>query len=154
MKGNAKVIACLNEALSGELTAINQFFIHSKMCENWGYSKLAKKNYDESIEEMKHAEEIMNRILFLDGVPNMQKYHRILVGTSVQEQMENDLKLELDQVKTFKKGVVQGNEADDHVSRDLCERLLKDEEEHVDYIEAQLHLIGEVGLQNYLAQQF
>lgn len=153
MKGNAKVIACLNEALSGELTAINQFFIHSKMCENWGYTKLAKKDYEESLEEMKHADEIMNRILFLDGVPNMQKYHRIMVGTSVQEQMENDLQLELDQVKTFKKGLAQANAANDHVSRELCERLLKDEEGHVDYLEAQLHLIGEVGLQNYLAQQ-
>ena len=153
MKGNAKVIAALNEGLCGELSAINQFFIHSKMCENWGYAKLAKKSYEESIEEMKHAEEIMNRILFLDGVPNMQKYKKIVVGTTVQEQLQKDLKIELEQVKTFKKGISIANAADDHVSRDLMEVLLKDEEGHVDYLEAQRHLIGEIGIQNYLAQQ-
>ena len=153
MKGNAKVIAQLNEALCGELTAVNQFFIHSKMCADWGYAKMAKHLYDESIEEMKHADGVIERILFLEGTPNMQKYLKIQVGADVKAQLENDLVLEVDQVKVFKKGIDIANQARDHVSRDLCEKMLADEEEHVDHLETQLRLMKEIGLKNYLMQQ-
>ena len=153
MKGDAKVIAQLNQALCGELTAVNQFFIHSKMCKDWGYTKLATKFYEESIEEMKHADTVIERILFLEGVPNVQKYNKILVGADVKAQFENDLKLEVDQVKVFKKGVELAAQAGDHASRELCERLLIDEEEHVDYLETQLNLIKDLGIKNYLMQQ-
>lgn len=153
MKGNPKVIEFLNEALTGELTAINQYFLHGMMCKNWGYMKLAAENREESIGEMKHAELLMNRILFLDGVPNMQRYFKIVTGTTVQEQMENDLKLELDAIKVLTNGINAATEANDYGSRDLFEMVLKDEEEHVDHLEAQLHIIQEIGIQNYLAQQ-
>lgn len=153
MKGNAGVIKILNEGLCAELTAINQYFINAKMCQNWGFLKLAKKFHDESIEEMKHADTLIDRILFLDGVPNMQKYDKILVGSTVQEQLENDLAAELAAVALYNKGMKISREANDNGSADLFEILLKDEEGHVDYLEAQLHTIGEIGLPNYLAQQ-
>ena len=152
MKGKAKVITVLNEGLCAELTAINQYFIHGKMCANWGYTKLAAKAREESIEEMKHSEDLIGRILFLDGVPNMQKYKKIVVGTTVQEQMGNDLKIEIDAVATYNKGIKIAREAGDNGTADLFETLLKDEEEHIDWLEAQLHLIEEIGIQNYLAQ--
>lgn len=152
MKGKARVIAVLNEGLCAELTAINQYFIHGKMCANWGYTKLAAKSREESIEEMKHAEDLIGRILFLDGVPNMQKYKKLIIGTTVQEQMENDLKIEIEAVATYNKGIKIAREAGDNGSAELFETLLKDEEGHIDWLEAQLHLIEEIGIQNYLAQ--
>jgi len=153
MKGNPDVIALLNEGLCAELTAINQFFIHSKMNEDWGYHVLAKKYYEESIEEMKHAEKIIARILFLEGLPNMQKYHKILVGDSVPHQYENDLKLEMDAVDVYNRAVKKCVEVGDNASRALFEDLLVDEENHVDWIETQLSAIQQVGLENYLAQK-
>lgn len=152
MQGNADVIALLNEGLCAELTAINQFFIHSKMTENWGYLALAKKYYEESIEEMKHAEELMKRILFLEGVPNMQKYHKINVGQTPRQQFEFDLQHELDAVALYNQGVKLSAEAGDNGSRDLFEKLLVDEENHVDWLETQLHTMTEIGDANYLAQ--
>ncbi|MCG3197270.1 MAG: bacterioferritin [Candidatus Omnitrophica bacterium] len=153
MKGHPEVIEVLNEALCAELTAINQFMIHSKMCQNWGYRRLFKKYYHESIEEMKHAETVIDRILFLEGVPNMQKYHKICVGASPKEQFENDLQLELDAVALYNRGVQVAAKVGDNGSRDLLETLLRDEEEHVDWIETQLHMIEELGIQHFLAQQ-
>jgi bacterioferritin len=153
MKGNPDVIALLNEGLCAELTAINQFFIHSKINEDWGYRVLAKKYYEESIEEMKHAEKIIARILFLEGLPNMQKYHKILVGDSVPHQYENDLNLEMDAVEVYNRAVKKCVEVGDNASRALFEDLLVDEENHVDWIETQLSAIQQVGLENYLAQK-
>ena len=153
MKGNPEVIALLNEGLCAELTAINQFFIHSKMNADWGYHTLAKKYYEESIEEMKHAENLIARILFLEGVPNMQKYHKIKVGATVPEQYQNDLQLEMDAVEVYNRAVNKCVEVGDNASRALFEELLVDEEEHVDWIETQIHAIAEIGLDNYLAQK-
>jgi bacterioferritin len=153
MKGKANVIKFLNEALCAELTTINRYFVHSKMLEDWGYMKLAKKAHEESIEEMHHASVLIERVLFLQGVPNMQKYNPIDVGTTVREQFENDLKHEYGAQKLYNKASQACREAGDNGSADLFETLLKDEEGHIDWLEAQLHLIDEIGLQNYLAQQ-
>lgn len=152
MKGNEKVISILSEGLCAELTAINQFFIHSRMNADWGYDILAKKYYEESIEEMKHAEKIIDRILFLEGVPDMQKYHKILVGSTVPDQFENDLKLEMDALEIYTRGATVAAEVGDHASRALFESLYVDEEGHVDWLETQIHLIQEIGLSHYLAQ--
>lgn len=153
MKGDAKVIAVLNQVLKAELTAINQYFLHAEMCENWGYKRLAKHTRKESIEEMKHAEELIERILLLDGSPNMTDYFKISVGHSVKQQFENDLQLEYEAVKRLNDGIKTCDTAKDGGSRELLEHILVDEEEHVDYLEAQLHAIGEMGIENYLAQQ-
>ena len=153
MKGNPKVIAVLNEALKSELTAINQYIVHAEMCENWGFKKLAAITKKNSIGEMKHAEELIERILYLDGTPNMSDYFKILIGKDVPEQLANDLKLEMDAVKSYNVGITVCVDAGDNGSRDLLVTLLKDEEGHIDYLEAQLHQIKEMGLQNYLATQ-
>lgn len=153
MKGDAKVIAVLNEVLKAELTAINQYFLHAEMCENWGYEKLAKHTRKESIEEMVHAEKLIERILYLDGTPNMTDYFKINIGQNVKEQIENDLKVEYDAVKRLNTGVETCVKLSDNGSRELLEGILTDEEEHIDWLEGQLHAIGEMGLQNYLAQQ-
>jgi len=153
MKGNAKLIETLNEILTGELTAINQYFIHAKMCENWGYHRLAKKVRDESIGEMKHADEIIERILFLEGVPNMQRLEKVRVGETVHEQLKLDLKLEEVAVPRLNKAIEQAVGVGDNTTRELLEEILVSEEEHVDWLEAQLNLIKQVGEQNYLAQQ-
>jgi bacterioferritin len=153
MKGNPKIIDLLNNALTKELTAINQYFIHSKMCENWGYRVLTKKYYEESLGEMKHAEELIKRILFLEGTPNMTRYERIKVGDTVKKQLESDLQIELDAVEMLRPGIRLCLEEMDHASRELLEHILVDEEEHVDWIEGQLHIIREAGLENYLSQQ-
>jgi len=152
MKGNDKVMGFLNEALKAELTAINQYFLHGKMCANWGYQRLADDNRKESIDEMKHAEALMDRILFLEGTPNMTDMFPIRVGTSVKAQIEADLALELEAVPRLKEAIKTCVDVGDHVSRDLFASILADEEHHVDFLEAQLHVIGEIGLQNYLAQ--
>jgi bacterioferritin len=153
MKGSSKVIELLNNALTKELTAINQYFIHSKMCENWGYTVLAKKYYEESLGEMKHAEELIKRILFLEGTPNMTRYDKIKVGDNVKKQLESDLQIELDAIEMLRPGIRLCLEELDHASRELLEHILVDEEEHVDWIEGQLHVIKEAGYDNYLAQQ-
>jgi bacterioferritin len=153
MQGNPKVIAALNEALKEELTAINQYFLHAEMCENWHYSKLGDYIKKQSIDEMKHAETLVERILFLDGTPNMTEPISLTVGQNVKEQLESDLKLELGAVVMYNRAIETSREAADNASRELFERLLKDEEEHVDWLEAQLHQIRELGYERYLSQQ-
>ncbi len=153
MRGNDKVLKHLSESLRAELTAINQYFLHSKMCENWGYFRLGAYYRKESIEEMVHAEKLMDRILFLEGTPNMTDVGPINVGRNVKQQFENDLKLELDAVKQLNKAIETSVEVGDNASRALFEEILKDEEHHVDYLEGQLHAIEEIGLENFLAQQ-
>jgi bacterioferritin len=153
MQGNPKILEFLNGALKAELTAINQYFLHAKMCENWGYFRLAQYYRKESIDEMVHAEKLMQRILFLDGGPNMTDIGRINIGKNVKAQFESDLELELDAVAHLNKAIKFAVEVGDNASRQLFEEILVDEEEHVDHLEGQLHAIGEVGLENYLAAQ-
>ena len=153
MKGNAKLIETLNEILTGELTAINQYFIHAKMCANWGFDRLAHKIRAESIDEMKHADQVIERILFLEGVPNMQRLDKVRVGETVLEQFKLDLKLEELAIPRLNKAVAQATELGDNTTRELVERILVSEEDHVDWLEAQLGLIKTVGEQNYLTQQ-
>ena len=153
MKGQAKLIEALNEILTGELTAINQYFIHAKMCDNWGYERLAHKNREESISEMKHADALIERILFLEGVPNMQRLDKVRVGETVPEQLALDLKLEAVAVPRFNRTIALAADLGDNTTRELLEDMLESEEEHVDWLESQLELIKQVGEQNYLAQQ-
>ena len=153
MKGNAKVIAALNEALKEELTAINQYFLHAEMCENWHYAKLGSYIKKQSIDEMKHAEVLIERILFLDSTPNLTEPMKLTVGRNVKEQIESDLKLETEAVALYNRCVQIARDEGDNASRELFERLLKDEEEHVDWLEAQIHQIGEIGYERYLSQQ-
>lgn len=153
MKGDPKVIDMLNEVLTGELTAINQYFLHARMCKAWGYKRIAGTVMKESIEEMKHAQDLTDRILFLEGVPNVQKLMKINVGETVPEQLNSDLGLELSAIKLLRQAVKIANDASDYTSRELFEHILEDEEEHVDWIESQLQIIKDVGVQNYLAEQ-
>lgn len=153
MRGNDEVLKYLNETLKAELTAINQYFLHAMMCANWGYQRLAAYNRAESIDEMKHAEMLMDRILFLEGAPNMSDMFPIKVGVNPKAQIEADLALELDAVPRLRAAIKASIDAGDHVSKDLFEKILAEEEHHVDYLEGQLHIIGEIGLENYLAQQ-
>lgn len=153
MKGNPKVIAALNAALKEELTAINQYFLHAEMCENWKYNKLGDYIKKQSIDEMKHAESLIERILFLDGTPNMTELLQISVGANVKQQIENDLKLEINAVGMYNEYVRLSREEGDNASRELFEKLLKDEEDHVDWLEAQVHQINELGYERYLSQQ-
>jgi bacterioferritin len=153
MKGNDQVIAVLNQVLRKELTGINQYFIHAKMCENWGYRALKKVIWDESIGEMKHADQLIERILFLEGIPNVTAYDKISVGAGVKQQLENDLALEMAALAVLRPGIKTCIDQSDDASRELLEHILVDEEKHVDWIETQLHQINELGYQNYLAQQ-
>ena len=153
MKGNQKVVDVLNQVLRKELTGINQYFIHAKMCGNWGYDRLHKHIRKESIEEMQHADRIIERILFLDGTPNISTYDKITIGADVKQQLANDLALELAALVVLHDGIKTCVEVVDDASRELLEHILVDEEEHVDWIETQLHQINEVGYQNYLTQQ-
>jgi len=153
MQGSPKVIAALNEALREELLAINQYFLHAEMCENWHYVKLSKHIKKESIDEMKHAEALMERILFLDGTPNLTEPMKINIGANVRAQIESDLKLEIEAVAMYNRFVNLAREEGDNGSRELFERLLKDEEGHVDWLEAQMHQIKELGYERYLTQQ-
>ena len=152
MKGSPKVLAELNRALREELTAINQYFLHAEMCENWGYRRLSEYIKKQSIGEMKHAESLMERILFLDGTPSMQPLD-VKIGSTVKAMIENDLALEHGAVKMYNDAVALAVKEGDDGSRDLFERLVKDEEEHVDFLEAQTHQIKELGYENYLAEQ-
>ena len=153
MKGNPKVIIELNAALKEELTAINQYFLHAEMCENWKYDKLGAFIKKQSIDEMKHAEILIERILFLDGTPSLTELLHLNVGQNVKEQIESDLKLELNAVAMYNASIKVARDEGDNASRELFERLLKDEESHVDWLEAQLHLIQEIGYERYLSQQ-
>lgn len=153
MQGNPKVIAALNEALKEELTAISQYFLHAEMCENWHYKRLGDFIRKQSIDEMKHAESLIERILFLDGTPNLTELLHLNVGQTVKDQIENDLKLEINAVAMYNRSVAIAREAGDNASRELFERLVKDEEEHVDWLEAQAHQIKEIGYERYLIQQ-
>jgi len=153
MRGNKNVIAALNEALKEELTAVNQYFLHAEMCENWGYERLSKFIKKQSIDEMKHAEKLVERILFLDGTPTMSDAPDVKIGNGVKQQIENDLGLEINAVAMYNRHVQVATEAGDNGSRELFEFLLKDEEEHVDWLETQLHQINEVGIDRYLSQQ-
>lgn len=153
MKGDAKVIDVLNQVLKAELTSINQYFLHAEMCENWGYYKLSGRIKKESIDEMKHAEQCMERILYLEGTPNMTDYFKINIGKDIPAQLKNDLELEYDAVKRLNDGIKIATDAGDNGTRDLLLSILKNEEEHVDFLEAQLQVIQDIGLPNYLAQQ-
>jgi bacterioferritin len=153
MQGHADVIKLLNDVLCAELTAINQYFIHARMLENQRYTKLAKHAQEESIGEMKHAQNVIDRLLYLDGVPNMQKYMKINVGQTVPEQHEFDLAVEKDAVERLNKGIELCRSLGDNGTRVLLEAILTDEEGHIDWLEAQLLQIQQLGLENYLAQQ-
>jgi bacterioferritin len=153
MKGDSQVIDGLNRALTIELTAINQYFCQSKMCQNWGFLHLYRKHYEESMGEMKHAEMIIERILFLEGVPEIARYDVIRVGSDVKEQFENDLKLEMGGVKAYNELIDLCIRVKDNGTRELVEPILTESEEHVDWLETQLGLIDKVGLQNYLTEQ-
>lgn len=153
MKGSPKVLEALNHALREELTAINQYFLHAEMCENWRYDKLGGFIKKQSIDEMRHAETLIERILFLEGTPSMTELMAIDVGQNVRAQLENDLKLEIGAVAMYNKAVETSRQEGDNASRELFEKLLKDEEQHVDWLEAQLFQIAEIGYERYLTQQ-
>jgi bacterioferritin len=153
MKGNAKVIAALNEALQEELLAINQYFLHSEMCENWKYEGLSKFIKKQSIDEMKHAEKLIERILFLDATPTVTGPAQLKIGKNVKEQLANDLELELDAVKLYNRAVKLSRDEADNATAEFLQGILKDEEEHVDWLESQLHLIEEIGYERYLSRQ-
>ena len=153
MHGDPEILKLLQEVLSAELTAINQYFIHARMLRNWRYMKLAEHTEKESIGEMKHAQEAMDRILYFEGVPNMQKYMKINVGKTVPEMMKVDLALEHDAVKRLNRGIALATEKGDNGTRALFEKILVSEEEHIDWLEAQLQQIKDLGAENYLAQQ-
>ena len=153
MKGNEKIIAVLNDLLADELTAINQYMVHSEMCANWRYDKLHEAAEARAITEMKHAEKLIGRILFLEGLPVVSHLKDIHIGASVEAQHKNDLKAELDAVKAYNEGIRVAVEVGDNGSRDLLEETLEDEEEHLDWLEAQIEQISQMGVQNYLVEQ-
>lgn len=149
MKADATVIKHLNKALANELIAINQYFLHSRMYKDWGLDRLAAKEYAESIDEMKHADQLIDRILFLEGLPNMQNLGKLLIGENTKEVLECDLKLEMIACPDLKEGIVYCESVHDFVSRDLLSSILESEEEHIDWLETQLSLVASVGLENY-----
>jgi bacterioferritin len=153
VRGSPEVIEMLNEILTAELTAINQYFIHAKMCENWGFERLASHNRDESIDEMKDADRIIERILYLEGVPNLQRLGTVRVGETVPEQFELDVELKRAAVDRYNRAVALCVEKGDNGTREILEEKLRGEEDHLDWLESQLELIRQVGLENYLAQQ-
>lgn len=150
MKGDSTVIEFLNKVLKGELTAINQYFLHSKMLADWGLKTLAKKEYEESIDEMKHADSLIERVLFLEGLPNLQDLGRLRIGENVKEMFECDLALEVEAIALLREAIAHCEKINDYVSRELFEHILDNEEEHVDWLETQLGLIEKVGVQNYM----
>ena len=153
MKGDPNIIRLLNAQLTNELTAVNQYFLHARMYNHWGFAKLGKKEYEESIGEMKHADKLINRILMLGGLPNLQALHKLLIGENTPEMLECDLKLEQAAQQTVKDGIAACEQAGDYVSREIFQGILDDTEEHIDWLETQRELIDKVGLQNYLQSQ-
>lgn len=153
MKGDKKVIEHLNKALGNELVAINQYFLHSRMFEDWGLEALAKKEYEESIDEMKHADMLIKRILFLEGIPNLQHLGKLLIGENTKEMLECDLQIELKAIPDLREGIAYCESIKDYVSRDLLQSILDSEEDHVDWLETQLSLIERVGITNYEQKQ-
>lgn len=153
VKAGKEVIDALNEVLTAELTAINQYFLHAKMLKDWGYDRLYGKVHHESIDEMKHADQVIERILYLNGIPNVQRLFKIRIGETVKEQFECDLKLEEEAIPRLNKAIALCRDVGDNGTRALLEQILVDEEEHLDWLETQLELISQVGLQGYLAEQ-
>ena len=153
MKGDPQVISWLQAQLKNELTAINQYFVHYRMYKHWGLDKLAKKEYEESLGEMKHADALMDRIFVLEGLPNLQDLGKLMIGEDVPEALNCDLKLEVAAQATIKDGIAHCESVRDYVSRDLLQGILDDTEEHIDFLETQIELVGKVGLQNYLQSQ-
>jgi len=153
MKGDAQIIKLLNAQLTNELTAINQYFLHARMYQHWGFAKLGKKEYEESIGEMKHADQLINRILMLEGLPNLQALHKLMLGEATPEMLQCDLKLEHLSQKTVKEGIAASEAAHDYVSREIFQHILDDTEEHIDWLETQIDLIAKLGLPNYLQSQ-
>src|SRR5450830_1614888 len=153
MKGDKEVIRLLNAQLTNELSAINQYFLHARMYKHWGLEKLGKKEYEESIGEMKHADKLIDRILMLDGLPNLQALHKLLIGENTEEMLQCDLQLETAAQVTVKEGVLACEQAGDYVSRELFVLILQDTEEHIEWLETQLDLIQKIGIQNYLQSQ-
>ena len=153
MQGDSTVIGHLNTALKNELTAINQYFLHSRMLRHWGVSKLAKHEYEESIDEMKHADRLIDRILFLGGLPNLQDLDKLLIGEDVTEILECDLKLEMMAMPTLRDAIADCEKVRDYISRELLEDILESEEEHVDFLETQFDLIKRIGIENYIQLQ-
>ncbi len=153
MQGDTTVIEHLNKALANELIAINQYFLHSKMLKDWGFTKLAEKEYEESIDEMKHADVLADRILFLGGLPNLQDLGKLFIGEHVKEMLECDLRLENQAIPDLRDGIKHAEHVRDYVTRDLLQKILDSEEEHVDWLETQLNLFDKLGEQNYLQTQ-
>jgi bacterioferritin len=153
MQGDSTVIKLLNAQLTNELSAINQYFLHARMYRHWGLEKIGSKEYDESIDEMKHADKLINRILMLEGLPNVQLLHKLMIGESTPEMLRSDLNLELASQQTLKEGIAACEAVRDYVSRDLLREILDETEEHIEWLETQIELIAKIGLENYLQSQ-
>jgi bacterioferritin len=153
MKGDKQVLTLLNDVLTAELTAVNQYFLHARLCHHWGYEKLYERVRKESIEEMKHADELIDRILFLEGLPNLQRYNKVNVGQTVPEQFQLDLAVEYEAVKRLNDAIAVCRNVGDNGTRDMLEKMLREEEQHADWLETQQEAIKQIGMEQYLAEQ-